>query len=64
ESPAEVASVGALSAAAQRYPPPLALPALPPPAFAHPSASQAHRFHRQPTDYVSLLTDDTNETDS
>ncbi|MFY9631734.1 MAG: transglycosylase SLT domain-containing protein [Candidatus Cybelea sp.] len=64
ESPAEVASVGALSAAAQRYPPPLALPALPPPAFAHPSASQAHRFHRQPTDYVSLFTDDTNETDS
>ncbi|HEY6485484.1 MAG TPA: transglycosylase SLT domain-containing protein [Candidatus Cybelea sp.] len=62
ESPTEVASVGALGAAAQRYPP----PAMPAPAltgFAHPSRSQAHPFHRQPTDYVSLFTD-TNETDS
>ena len=64
ESPAEVASVGALSAAAQRYPPSLALPAPPLPAFAPAGASHAHPFHRQPTDYVSFFTDDTNETDS
>jgi hypothetical protein len=64
ESPAEVASVGALGAAAQRYPPPLALPAPPLPALASPGAAHAHPFHRQPTDYVSLFTDDTNETDS
>jgi hypothetical protein len=64
ESPAEVASVGALGAAAQRYPTPVALPAPPLPAFASPGAAHAHPFHRQPTDYVSLFTDDTNETDS
>ena len=64
ESPAEVASVGALSAAAQRYPPSLALPAPRLPAFAPAGASHAHPFHRQPTDYVSLFSDDTNETDS
>jgi hypothetical protein len=29
-----------------------------------PSTSQAHSYHRQPTDYMSLLGDDTNETDS
>ncbi|HEX3367956.1 MAG TPA: transglycosylase SLT domain-containing protein [Candidatus Cybelea sp.] len=64
ESPAEVASVGALGAAAQRYPPPLALPAPGLGAFASGATAQAHAFHRQPTDYVSLFTDDTNETDS
>ena len=64
ESPAEVASVGSLSAAAQRYPPSLALPAPRLPAFAPAGASHAHPFHRQPTDYVSLFSDDTNETDS
>lgn len=60
ESPSEVASVGALGAAAQRYPPPPA-PALA--RFAPASTSHAHPFHRQPTDYVSLFTE-TNETDS
>jgi Transglycosylase SLT domain len=65
ESSATVSSVGALGAAVQSYPvPALSLPAPPLPAPSLPSTSQAHSYHRQPTDYMSLLGDDTNETDS
>jgi hypothetical protein len=65
ESSATVSSVGALGAAAQSYPlPALSLPAPSLPAPSLPSTSQAHSYHRQSTDYMSLLGDDTNETDS
>jgi hypothetical protein len=65
ESSATVSSVGALGAAAQSYPVPrlsLPAPSLPPPSL--PNTSQEHSYHRQPTDYMSLLSDDTDETDS
>jgi hypothetical protein len=65
ESSATVSSVGALGAAAQSYPlPALSLPAPSLPAPSLPKTSQAHSYHRQSTDYMSLLGDDTNETDS
>ncbi len=60
ESSATVSSVGALGAAAQSYP--LPAPSLPAPSL--PSSSHAHSYHRQSTDYMSLLGDDTDETDS
>ncbi|MGC1382069.1 MAG: transglycosylase SLT domain-containing protein [Candidatus Baltobacteraceae bacterium] len=54
ESSAAIASIASLRAPAQSLPFPLpALPAMP----------QAHRYHRQATDYVQLF-DDTDETDS
>jgi Transglycosylase SLT domain len=59
-SSATIASVGALQNCAQR------LPLLPPPISAV-AASQPHTaraFHRQATDYVALLNDDTDEHDS
>jgi hypothetical protein len=59
ESSAAVSSVGALGAAAQSYPP---APSLQAPSL--PSTSHAHSYHRQATDYMSLLSDDTDETDS
>jgi hypothetical protein len=65
ESSATVSSVGALGAAAQSYPmpaPSLPAPSLPAPSL--PSTSHAHSYHRQSTDYMSLLSDDTDETDS
>jgi hypothetical protein len=65
ESNATVSSVGALGAAAQSYPMPassLPAPSLPAPSL--PSISHAHSYHRQSTDYMSLLSDDTDETDS
>jgi hypothetical protein len=65
ESPSEVASVGALGAAAQRFPAAAALPPPPLPSLAAAGASHHNAFHRQPTDYVSLFSDDdTNENDS
>jgi hypothetical protein len=65
ESSATISSVGALGAAAQSYPMPApSLPALSLPAPSLPSTSQAHAYHRQSTDYMSLLGDDTDETDS
>jgi hypothetical protein len=65
ESSATISSVGALGAAAQSYPMPApSLPALSLPAPSLPSTSQAHSYHRQSTDYMSLLGDDTDETDS
>ncbi|MGA2761391.1 MAG: transglycosylase SLT domain-containing protein [Candidatus Cybelea sp.] len=60
ESSAAVSSVGALGAAAQSYP----MPASSLPAPSLPSISHAHSYHRQSTDYMSLLGDDTDETDS
>ena len=56
ESPATIASVGSLQAAAQRVP-------LPPVAMPRP-ATHAHPYHRQSTDYLSLFSDDPNATDS
>jgi hypothetical protein len=53
ESSATVSSVGALQAAAQRFPMP---------AVAMRGAPHSHPFHRQSTDYLSLFGDDTNET--
>jgi hypothetical protein len=65
ESSATVSSVGALGAAAQSYPlPALSLPAPSLPVPSLPSTSKAHSYHRQSTDYMSLLGDDTDETDS
>lgn len=55
ESSATVASVGALQNAAQ---------SLPLPAISLPSASPAHAFHRQSTDYLSFFSDDNDDTDS
>jgi hypothetical protein len=60
ESSATISSVGALAGAAQSYP--LPAPSLPAPSL--PSTSHAHSYHRQSTDYMSLLGDDTDETDS
>jgi hypothetical protein len=70
ESSATVSSVGALGAAAQSYPLPTLslpappLPAPPLPAASRPGGAQAQSYHRQSTDYMSLLSDDTDETDS
>jgi hypothetical protein len=40
------------------------LPAPPLPAASRPGGAQAQSYHRQSTDYMSLLSDDTDETDS
>ncbi|MGB6645869.1 MAG: transglycosylase SLT domain-containing protein [Candidatus Cybelea sp.] len=60
ESGETVASVGALQSAAERLPPM--------PSFSLPIRSgephPAHAYHRQSTDYLSLLSDDTDETNS
>lgn len=57
ESNETIASTGVLHAQAQQFPPP------PPPVFA--SAARApHSYHRQATDYLTLLNDDTDETNS
>jgi soluble lytic murein transglycosylase-like protein len=57
ESNETIASTGMLHAQAQQLPLP------PPPAFA--SAPHApHSYHRQATDYLTLLNDDTDETNS
>jgi Transglycosylase SLT domain len=60
ESSATVASVGTLNGAAQR------LPAMPPPMpFAPVSRSHAApAYHRQTTDYLTLLSDDGDQTNS
>lgn len=60
ESSATVSSVGALGAAAQRFP----LPSLSLTAPSLPNVTHAHPYHRQSTDYMSLLSDDTDEKDS
>jgi hypothetical protein len=60
ESNAAMASVDALRSQAQQLP--LAMPALAPPALS--SASHARAFHREATNYLQLVNDDTNETDS
>lgn len=54
EMPSTVAGTALLQNAAQRFPP------LPPPSLRPPSASQHHdaAYHRQATDYLSLVTDD------
>lgn len=55
ESNATIASVGTLQSAAQQMPmPPVALP----------RPAQAHPFHRQTTDYLSLVGSDADDTDS
>lgn len=60
ESPSVVASVGALRTRAQSLPP-MPMPApLSAPNFRH----AARTYHRQATDYVGLLDDDTNDTRS
>jgi hypothetical protein len=60
ESGETVASVGALQNAAQRMPP------MPPHLLSTPSGElhAAHAYHRQSTDYLSLLSDDNDETNS
>jgi Transglycosylase SLT domain len=60
ESSATIASVGALQTQARR------LPLLPPvlPAISASPSHAAHAFHRQATDYVALLNDDTDENNS
>jgi hypothetical protein len=57
ESPSTIASVGALQTRAQSLP---LMPMPAPPNFRH----AAHAYHRQATDYVGLLDDDTNDTHS
>ncbi|HEY2475893.1 MAG TPA: transglycosylase SLT domain-containing protein [Candidatus Cybelea sp.] len=57
ESQTEIASVGALGAAARPFPIPV-----PPPGLAQPAQRHAHPFARQSTDYASLFTDN-NDTD-
>ncbi len=58
ESSETIASVGALQAQAQRLPP------LPPPPMPASRTNAAHAYHRQATDYVAQLNDDTDENDS
>jgi hypothetical protein len=60
ESGETIASVGVLQNAAQRLPP------MPPISLATPSSTfhTARAYHRQSTDYLSLLSDDTDETNS
>lgn len=60
ESNATVTSVNPLQTQAQRLP--LAMPALPMPALSH--APHTRAFHREATNYLQLVSDDTNETDS
>lgn len=57
ESNETIASTGVLRAQAQQLPLP------PPPAFAS-TAHAPHSYHRQATDYLTLLNDDTDETNS
>jgi soluble lytic murein transglycosylase-like protein len=57
ESNETIASTGALRAQAQQLP-------LPPPPVVASAAPAPHSFHRQATDYLTLLTDDTDETNS
>jgi Transglycosylase SLT domain len=59
ESSATIASVGALQSQAQRLPP---LPPLP--ALAELPPRSAHAYQRQATDYIAMLSDDTDEHDS
>jgi hypothetical protein len=61
ESGTAIASVGALHTFAQRAPtmPPLTRPPIP---AAQPHAARA--YHRQATDYLALLGDDTDENNS
>jgi Transglycosylase SLT domain len=65
ESQNAIASTGMLRAQAQQLP--LAqtqqLPLPPPPVFAS-AARSPHSYHRQATDYVAFLNDDTDETNS
>ncbi len=60
ESGETIASVGALQSAAQRLPP---MPSI---SLSTPSGGlrTAHAYHRQSTDYLSLLSDDTDQTNS
>jgi Transglycosylase SLT domain len=58
ESATTIASVGALQTQAQRLPMP------PPPLTAPQTRSPAASYHRQATDYLSLLNDETDEKDS
>jgi hypothetical protein len=60
ESSATIASVGALQSQAQRLP--LSAPMMPAIAASQPHAGRA--YHRQATDYLALLNDDTDENDS
>jgi hypothetical protein len=60
ESSETVASVNALQSAAQQHTPPA-----PAPPFIQPSRPHvAHAYHRQATDYLSLLSDDSDQTNS
>jgi soluble lytic murein transglycosylase-like protein len=56
ESGATVASVGTLSAQAQRLPMPMAMPIA--------TRQREHTYHREATNYQQLFTDDADETDS
>jgi Transglycosylase SLT domain len=60
ESSATIASVGALQNCAQRLP--LLPPSIPAVAASRPHAARA--YHRQATNYLALLNDDTDEHDS
>ncbi|MBV9718004.1 MAG: transglycosylase SLT domain-containing protein [Candidatus Eremiobacteraeota bacterium] len=60
ESNATVASVGTLAAQAQQAP----LLSPPMPGISMPQAHAAHSYHRQATDYLALLDDDADETNS
>jgi hypothetical protein len=60
ESGAAIASVSALGAQAQRLP---LMPAMAPPIAAN-AHHTVHAYHRQATDYVALLGDDNDETNS
>jgi hypothetical protein len=64
ESSETIASTGALRAQAQQLPLPPApqVPLAAPQVFA--SAARGHSYHRQPTDYLALLNDDTDESSS
>jgi len=61
ESSATIASVGTLQLQAQRLP---FLPAALPPISPAPARDVSHAYHRQPTDYIALLDDDSHENDS
>ena len=61
ESGATIASIGTLHSFAQRTP---AMPRLMPPAMPASHAHSAHAYHRQATDYLALLYDDTDENNS
>jgi Transglycosylase SLT domain len=65
ESNETIASTGALRAQAQQLPlVPARQPPLPPPPALSNTARAPHSYHRQATDYVALLNDDTDETNS